>query len=1389
MSKIKFYKDAAKEHQVYPELDPEDITKFESLEDIENAFPNVSDEGSNMTLNHTVEAPMKLELAPSELKQKTTNGKNLLDNLQLTQPQTRNGITATPVFDSKGFLEYVNINGTATDSTTIAIAAFIPEIDTSYKVNGSPSNSTTSTAYVYVTGSITSYGGQDTSATWATTGSKSYQIIIQNGVTISNMKFYPMIRLATVTDSSYEPYTGGYPQPNPDFPSQIHSVSGDNEIIIENKNYFDINKVIDTWDDVRNVGIKHNSNDTLLVSTSSESSSILAFEPNKLSDYCPDLKVGDLVYLTGDSTGTSKQIYLSKSSYTWFFNQPRTITQNDLDSLVYWYASGRSTSAVISNIKIKKVDSSGEKSYPINLGDLEYCKFGDYTDEFIKNDGKNLFDKSKALVGKNWNGNSMTYSIVSDYVEAREEESYSVSVSNMGNYTSCVIVALDENKALLQSYNSEIAVYLPAGTKYIAISLRCSSSHTWTQSELDNAYIMLNEGVGALPYEPYGSGIWYLKKNIGKAQLLSTDYYEENSSGTITYRFRRTLSEPFVSQGEGVCNTNQFITSGISSDREAMMLYDAGGSLYIYYRINKTTIDNLSGGSAVAKFKTWLENNPTYFYSKLAASQYILLNDTLQHQLDDIYNWVESYPEQTNISQINNDLPFIISAHAMKDLSVIDKYPTENSEHLVESGGVYEVVNNLDVVQQEHTTQIEALERASLIYNALPKVTGSGTDLTLDNTAESPLTLDLSGNTSQETTTGKNKFNILSFVASHVLFVTLNEQLVDMKADTTTGAQFGINYVKNVDSSKTYTMSFKVKKTNYGQDASTGSVVVYMYGSNDDSNYELISSANVVFTPTLNQEYDISKQLTGYSYYRFYFYNATGSTVPLNCETQYYNIQFEEGSAATTWEKFTNGASPNPDYLQEIHTISGDNEIVVRNKNLFNLDWFTFRTNNGITATKGDGYVLLNGTATATAFINYTIPINLGTAVTNYWYVKSDSTGIMLKVKRAGQNDINITATAGTQLQQGVGNNISYQYNGYLQISNGITLNNCKVYIDVRNTYLSLSDYVFTPHEEQSLPLNLPVENLFDKDNISLGYIKEDGTLSSDSAYRTSDFIPIQQNTAYYKTLTQSPRTKYFDSNKQPLNTTTYQDIPIGGSAGTFTAPNNARYLRFSFPFTGSSAVDVNSIMLNKGTKANAYTSYGTIPLEYCKFGDYADEFYKATKSDTGLAAGKWYLKKNIGKDIFDENTNWPSLWTNTQGLGTISPATSLDVLSSNSSGLSNYFIYKWVYNNPTPCFYVYKEGSINRAMFVVPFTTKEDFISWVTNHNIVMYSKLATPQYILLNDTLQQQLEDISKAISYQTQTNISQANNDLPLNIDATAVLDLNTLVNAIVSLGGNI
>lgn len=137
----------------------------------------------------------------------TVKGKNLLDCRGLEE-QTVNGVTFTPVYDANGNLEYIEANGTATEDVSFIISDFTLKGGESYILNGCPSDGSTSTFHLYAyyggnmmrdTGSgITLSVNEDTSA--------SMRIDINSGTVATNLRFYPMIRPASVADDTYVPY-------------------------------------------------------------------------------------------------------------------------------------------------------------------------------------------------------------------------------------------------------------------------------------------------------------------------------------------------------------------------------------------------------------------------------------------------------------------------------------------------------------------------------------------------------------------------------------------------------------------------------------------------------------------------------------------------------------------------------------------------------------------------------------------------------------------------------------------------------------------------------------------------------------------------------------------------------------------------------------------------------------------------------------------------------------------------------------------------------------------------------------------------------------------------------------------------------------------------------
>lgn len=158
-------------------------------------------------------------------KQGSTTGKNLLKNTATSK--TVNGVTFTVNDDGS-----ITANGTATAQVGYYVGTFSAKANENYLINGMPNNSDGGNYFYYLSGTKYAYSG-DTLLTESNDKDLAVQIIIPSGVTVNNINFYPMIRLASIEDDTYELYTGNKPSPNPEYPQEV--VGAGNSGSIEGK--------------------------------------------------------------------------------------------------------------------------------------------------------------------------------------------------------------------------------------------------------------------------------------------------------------------------------------------------------------------------------------------------------------------------------------------------------------------------------------------------------------------------------------------------------------------------------------------------------------------------------------------------------------------------------------------------------------------------------------------------------------------------------------------------------------------------------------------------------------------------------------------------------------------------------------------------------------------------------------------------------------------------------------------------------------------------------------------------------------------------------------------------------------------------------------------------
>lgn len=148
-------------------------------------------------------------------------------------------------------------------------------------------------------------------------------------------------------------------------------------------------------------------------------------------------------------------------------------------------------------------------------------------------------------------------------------------------------------------------------------------------------------------------------------------------------------------------------------------------------------------------------------------------------------------------------------------------------------------------------------------------------------------------------------------------------------------------------------------------------------------------------------------------------------------------------------------------------------------------------------------------------------------------------------------------------------------------------------------------------------------KNLFDKGKTVNGYLDAKGELVSSEKHKTSDFIEVKHNTEYYITLTKSIRNKFYDSSKNPINTTNDNDIGLSLNVGkTFTLSDNVKFIRFSLINDY-----LDTIMLNEGKNETPYEPY--TGLKPSPSPEYQQEIKSAGRKSRNLFDINYFKEKS----------------------------------------------------------------------------------------------------------------------------------------------------------------
>jgi len=497
-----------------------------------------------------------------------------------------------------------------------------------------------------------------------------------------------------------------------------------------------------------------------------------------------------------------------------------------------------------------------------------------------------------------------------------------------------------------------------------------------------------------------------------------------------------------------------------------------------------------------------------------------------------------------------------------------------------------------------------------VLFNVNPQETIEQTDIiniNLNNVTQSPLSIDLKGN-SEQYSASKNKFTLMNIPNNSVVGVKsdIDNSVVTLHG-TTTGSGYIVGGVAKRDLgiellAGTYTISYKIKSGSYTL-PNSGDDVAFSLKKSD--NTTIVSPRTLSSMVNIGTVYTNTFTLTETTHLYYDVYANRTNIVFSNCV---FEIQIEQGSSATAFEQYGILTITTP---QDIHVVKGDNAIIVSGKNLFDGRYTQqYVDTDGTLATSTNtaltDYIEING--------NLTISAARDMYIAGVGYYDSSKTFI----SREQKTDRNIKSISYT-----TPNNVKYVR---VYVNTGITnftdidLQSFSIQIEKGATATA-----YEPYTLEKYTLNLPVENLV---NI------EDFTRDTDPASHSEGLTIVTLDPGYYtlswdqvdsmaSNVRNTPEVKLRNGTVYTRQTDAPNiNLEKGHYSWTFWIGTAAEYVICYWTHTLSTTCSYKNFQLEKGKIANAYNPYGTPAVEMRKI----EDFYQDK------------IIKGVGKNLFNKD-------------------------------------------------------------------------------------------------------------------------------------------------------
>lgn len=580
------------------------------------------------------------------------------------------------------------------------------------------------------------------------------------------------------------------------------------------------------------------------------------------------------------------------------------------------------------------------------------------------------------------------------------------------------------------------------------------------------------------------------------------------------------------------------------------------------------------------------------------------------------------------------------------------------------------------------------------------------------------VSLEMFGDASQATYTGKNLFDVAH--ADMKLGAPSNPSATNRLQ---TGNLFPVT------EGETYTLSAK-------SDSASKSIQLYIMAYDEEGRQVGYIPANAW------QEIPITFTVPeGYAQIRIIYHYTDNSAMTI---ASVQEQQIEAGSSATSYEPYTGKkASPNPDYPQDIVTVSGSQLVELSGTNLLNANARypvgTTVTLGGVEVTYGeDGIITLNGamsgnTANVEIFGSNAalhIPIESGKSYTALIKVLDGSVTVgsglfAYECRHDGDSSVyyrNEGYTGQTQLIPLDTSDTEFItrirfYNSHTSEADKNTVfNNWKIQMAV---YEGAGDLEYIPFDGGTYAVNLVKgRNLLEK-KYTYGYINGSGAYGyTDVSILFDGYISVDPDTVY----------TFSSSAPDNFNLTVVEygtgkifiqrQLVSHMDHNTFTTSHTCRWVRLQTNYDNhamsESLIAGINYQFERSGGASPYEEY--TPLDLCKINNYQDHIYYEND--------RWYVHNEVKKLIFNGTETWTD--TGGPGIGRKNYSAPDAVLGSVTSNpvLSDKYISRFASTSGS----IFLSGTNHQIAIIEPNVTLADWPTWLMSNNVTVYYATTTP-------------------------------------------------------------